>query len=128
MKFERNGQIFLRPTQNKCQEYLNMKLLEAENLNQKGLLRWASSQLNFNNSLTVSTKPLAEAVCIALNPSSLICFGEIKFYYLQCLVYEVLVHPKKKKMVFPLSATSTNLGSKPVMESTSLKRKKQKVI
>jgi hypothetical protein len=74
-----------------------MKLLEAENLNQKGLLRWASSQLNFNNSLTVSTKPLAEAVCIALNPSSLICFGEIKFYYLQCLVYEVLVHPKKKK-------------------------------
>jgi hypothetical protein len=108
-----------------------MKLLEAENLNQKGLLRWASSRLNFNNSLTVSTKPLAEAVCIALNPSLLICFGEIpvltgEFCYLQCLVYKVLVHPKKK-MVFPLSATSTNLGSAPVMESTSFKRKKQKV-
>jgi len=97
--------IFLRPTQNKCQKNLNMKLLEAKNLNQKGLLRWASSQLNFNNSLTVSTKPLAEAMCIALNSSLLICFGEIPILtgeigYLQCLVYKVLVHPKKKKWCF----------------------------
>jgi hypothetical protein len=62
------------------------------------------------------------------------CFGEIpvltgEICYLQCLVYKVLVQPtKKKKMVFPLSAASTNLGSMPVMESTSFKRKKQKLI
>jgi hypothetical protein len=61
-------------------------------------------RLNFNNSLTVSTKPWAEAMRIALNPSLLICFGEIpvltgEICYLQCLVYKVLVQPTKKNGV-----------------------------